>query len=219
MAAGVRDRSRTALSLGAAQAVRINRCGWHQSQRSSMLGVMKWLRVYAWMPVLLGAALLLLAGGCQGLGLFLDKPGAEVTSVELEEQTEQGGRVVATVRLANPNDVVLPVAKAHYTVQVEGAERFRFTTVPSVAMPAKGGQTVTLPAAFKRDGGRSLAGRAYTVDGHVTYRPAGEVEAVLFGSGWPLPRTGFHREGTLGAPGAAPGGTTRPAGTQGTQPE
>jgi hypothetical protein len=134
--------------------------------------------------------------GCQGMGLFLNNPKAKVSQVDLVEQSDEGGRVVATVTVTNPNEIVLPLAQAHYTVRVAGAEPFRFTTMPARAMPADGSQTVELPAAFARKGD-PLAGRKYTVDGYVTYRPPGEVEAVLFGSGWPLPRCGFRREGTL----------------------
>jgi LEA14-like dessication related protein len=145
---------------------------------------------------LLVAGLALLAGGCQGAGLFLKQPTATVESVELTKQSEEGGQLTATVKVTNPNDTVLPVPRVSYRVDVEGASPYRFTTVPGVALPGRGTQTFELTAAFERDA-NPLAGREYRVNGQLSYRPPGEVEAVLFGSGWPLPQAPFQQRGTL----------------------
>jgi len=135
--------------------------------------------------------------GCQGLNLSLRTPESQVADMELTEQTDEGARVVTTVTIDNPNETVLPVSRAHYRLAVEGAEPFAFTTVPAIALPSEATQTIWLPAAVATDG-ESVVGRQYTVTGYATYRPPGEFEAVLFGSGFPLPRTRFRAEGTLG---------------------
>jgi LEA14-like dessication related protein len=146
----------------------------------------------------LGAVLLVMVGitGCQGFNFTLKKPKAQVAQVAVTEASEQGARVETTVRITNPNRTVLPLEQAYYRVTVDGAEPFAFTTVPAAALPGEGTQTLTLPAAVASDG-QSLAGRSYTVRGYASYRPPGEVEAVLYGSGWPLPKTHFRAQGTL----------------------
>jgi len=145
-------------------------------------------------PALTG---LLMLAGCQGLAPTLQKPTAEVTAMRLDDETAEGGRAVATVQIENPNRTVLPLVQTRYTIDIEGVTPFRYTDVPGVALPSEGTQTLHLPAGFAKNNG-SLAGRSYRVSGHATYRPPGEVEAVLYGSGWPLPRVGFSKEGTLG---------------------
>jgi len=146
--------------------------------------------------------------GCQGLNLSLRTPESQVADMELTEQTDEGARVVTTVEVANPNRTVLPVASAYYRLEVEGLEPFSFTTVPGVALPSEASQQFDLVAAVATAEGESAAGRAYELTGYARYRPPGEFESVLYGSGWPLPKTRFDAEGTLGEkPTTQPGGT------------
>ena len=140
--------------------------------------------------LLFSAAMLV---GCQGAAVTLNAPKAKVQSVEVTERSDEGSRVLTTVAVENPNAVVLPLIKASYTVDVEGAGRFRFTEVPGRALPGEGTQRLDLPAAFASD--ESLRGRGYDVTGAVTYRPPGEVESILYQSGFPLPSTRFRASG------------------------
>lgn len=139
--------------------------------------------------------LTLLLGGCAS-GLKQVK--ARVDSVRIDEQTDQGVRVLVTVVAENPNDVALPIVRAKYEVDVADAEPFRFTDLPAVTVPANGVQTVTLPAALAPTGGGAYAdGAGYKVTGSLIYEPPGEIRKLLTQYGVPLPSASFKQQGTL----------------------
>ena len=91
---------------------------------------------------ILGLALML--GGC---GVALQPVSSRVDSVQIDEQTDEGMRLLVTVIAENPNDIPLPIVRAKYQVELPGAgvETFKFTDLPMATMPAKGKQTITLP--------------------------------------------------------------------------
>ena len=123
-------------------------------------------------------------------------PSVHVTDVRVVDQTEQGGRVVLEVDLINPNDFVLPMPTADYTVSVEGAGQFSFQgVVPLAVMPAQGTQTLQLPAAFTVD--QPLTGKPFAAHGSIQYDPPGEWRAFLTQSGFPLPEVDFQETGTI----------------------
>jgi hypothetical protein len=124
------------------------------------------------------------------------RPPANVTSVAVTEQTDQGGRIEVVVDLVNPNDdTPLPMPRAIYTVTVGDDKTFHFEQIPAATLPAAGVQTLTLPAAFAD--AAPLAGQPYRVTGRVEYTPPGEIRRILTDSGLPLPSSPFSAQGTL----------------------
>jgi LEA14-like dessication related protein len=119
-----------------------------------------------------------------------------VDSVQIDEQTEQGVRVLVTVVAENPNDMQLPIVKAKYKVTLAGGGEFTFTDLPKATLPANGTQTITLPAAFALDGG-DAAGTSYQVTGQLTYEPPGEIRKLLTEYNVPLPSAPFKDDGAL----------------------
>ena len=138
------------------------------------------------LPSLMMALLLLV--GCVGA------PSAKVTEVLVEEQTDQGTRLVVIVELTNPNQTPLPMPKAHYWVKV-GDETFDFQTIPLATLPGQGTQTLQFPAALTA--GRSLSGQPYRVWGRISYEPPGDVRRLLVDYRMPLPAVDFSQRGTL----------------------
>ena len=132
-------------------------------------------------------------GGCSA---NLRQVTTRVDSVRIDEQTDQGVRVLVTVVAENPNDVPLPIVKARYKVGLSGGGEFVFTELPKATLPAHGTQTITLPAAFALDGG-SAAGASYQVTGQLTYEPPGEIRKLLTEYNVPLPSASFKDDGAL----------------------
>jgi len=131
--------------------------------------------------------------GCSSL----QTPTAEVVSIERGPRSDQGAVVNVTVRMANPNDVQLPVHETTYRVELDGAkEIFELTFHPPVTMPVSGEQLVTFPAAFaiKQD---DLTGRRVAVSGSIHYQPPGEIRQVLTDMKFPLPHIAFRADTAL----------------------
>jgi LEA14-like dessication related protein len=143
--------------------------------------------------VLLGLCLTALLTGCN---TNLRQVATRVDSVRIDERTDQGVRVLVTVIAENPNDIPLPIVKARYKVGLAGGGEFAFTDLPKATIPAKGTQTITLPAAFALDGGDAV-GRSYQVAGQLTYEPPGEIRKLLTEYNVPLPSASFKAQGAL----------------------
>ena len=124
-------------------------------------------------------------------------PRAQVMAVTLEEQAEEGTRLLVSVELTNPNDVDLPLVGAHYTVSVGGV-RGAFDDKPNRTLPAGGRQTIELPAAvvLARDA-FNLGEATYAVRGAIRYEPPGEIRKLLTEAGVPLPEAQFSDSGEL----------------------
>lgn len=139
--------------------------------------------------------LALVLGGCAS---NLKQVSARVDSVRIDEQTDEGVRVLVTVVAENPNDVALPIVRARYAVELPGtdAEPFRFTDLPAVTVPANGVQTVTLPAALALSGANAV-GAGYKVSGSLVYEPPGEIRKLMTEYGVPLPSASFKQQGSL----------------------
>jgi LEA14-like dessication related protein len=132
--------------------------------------------------------------GCHGIAT-VTPPVTTVRGVRLVRQTQEAARFEATLELRNPNNVPLPMRKSHYTLVVENAGRARLDDLPNRTIPARGVQTVVLPAAISTR--RGVAGGRYHLDGSVTYDPPGNLRRFLTDSGIPLPEVLFARAGTL----------------------
>lgn len=144
------------------------------------------------MAALVLSATGLMLAGCAGV----ERPEVELVGAGVSEQTVEGARVELAVRLENPNEVVLPLPRVRYSVAVEGAGRFDVSDDPAVALSPGGGQTVILPAAFE---GRAAdwAGRRFELRGMFSYRPPGQIRALLSQYGIPLPVVPFAVRGEL----------------------
>jgi len=147
---------------------------------------------YAVILGLLCSVLALGAVGCRGV----QKPTTRVTHVQLTEQTVEGAHVAMTVRVENPNDVGLPVRGVDYRVTVEDAGTFELDDTPAVALPPRGTQVLTLPAAFADDR-RGWDGRRFRLVGTLAYQPPGEIRELLTQYRVPLPSVRFSAEGRL----------------------
>lgn len=151
--------------------------------------------ISAWCVTLVTVMCCLSLSGCLGVGA--QRPADEVVSTRVTQQTEHGARVLVQVAIDNPNDFVLPLREAHYTVRVAGLEPFVFTdVVPDRALPPNSRQILELPAAFATDG-QPIQGKTYNITGRVTYEPPGELRAIMSESGLPLPSIHFSGEGVL----------------------
>lgn len=132
-------------------------------------------------------------GGC---GVNLRQVATRVDSVQIDEQTDEGVRVLVTVIAENPNDIPLPIVRAKYEVELAGAESFKFTDLPTATIPAHGTQTITLPAALAIAGG-NVSGNQFKVTGSLIYEPPGEIRKLLTEYGVSLPAASFKAQGAL----------------------
>jgi LEA14-like dessication related protein len=132
-------------------------------------------------------------GGCSA---NLRQVTARVDSVQIDELTDQGVRVLVTVVAENPNDIALPIIRARYEVSLAGGGTFAFTELPRATLPANGTQTITFPAAFALNGSNA-AGTPYKVNGQLTYEPPGEIRKLLTEYNVPLPSASFKEDGRL----------------------
>ncbi len=135
----------------------------------------------------------LVFGGC---GVNLRQVATRVDSVRIDDQTDQGVRVLVTVVAENPNDIAMPIVRAKYEVGLAGAEPFKFTDLPTATIPAHGTQTITLPAALAIAGGNA-SGHEFTVSGSLVYEPPGEIRKLLTEYGVSLPAAPFKSQGAL----------------------
>jgi len=88
---------------------------------------------------------ILLAGvGCT----TLQKPSAIITGSSLQGVTPEGFTVGLNLDVSNPNEVVIPLSGATYSVNVVGTKLFDGVASPSASIPAKGTLPVTLPITF-----------------------------------------------------------------------
>jgi hypothetical protein len=126
----------------------------------------------------------------------LNDPTIQVQGLSIVDRSAQGASVEATVQLHNSNDVPLPLVRRSYTITIEGFEPFSISDEVHRTLPARGYQLVKLPAAFALDGG-DLAGRAWRLEGSITYRPPGQIREVLTESYVPLPSVSFSDDGSV----------------------
>lgn len=123
-------------------------------------------------------------------------PDATVESVRLVGASDEGARYLVTVHLKNPNDVDLPLRKAQLSLRVAEVGSYAFDAIPNHTLPANGEQTVTLAAAMATEPGEQSAGK-YSVSGHLTYQPPGEIPKLFTDAGFPRPRANFGASGDV----------------------
>ncbi|MEQ9453332.1 MAG: LEA type 2 family protein [Phycisphaeraceae bacterium] len=136
-------------------------------------------------------------GGC-----LAPRPGVEVARVDVIDESSEGVSFRVLVAMENPWNEPVTIGTASLTVSVEGVSRFSDTDVPPVSLPAGGVQTIELRAALPGSLA-SLAGRAMTARGEVTYTPPGDLRVILTETGVPLPRADFSWSGEVPAAKAA----------------
>jgi hypothetical protein len=125
-------------------------------------------------------------------------PAATVESVRLVGASDEGARYLVTVHLTNPNDVDLPLRKAQLSLRVAEVGSYAFDAIPNHTLPANGEQTVTLGAAMPTELGADAVGN-YSVNGHLTYQPPGEIAKLFTDAGFPRPRANFDASGDVQA--------------------
>ncbi|WP_432799964.1 hypothetical protein [Poriferisphaera sp. WC338] len=137
-------------------------------------------------------------------GCSVKTPTATVKDITVTEKNSTGARILLTVELQNPNDVALPLPHAYYRVSLQDASSFEFKSVPALTLPAKGSQTLTLPAAFAIKPDQPLEGRHYNVVGSIFYHPPGEFRMILDQYHIPLPSADFSASGNINSAASAP---------------
>ena len=111
--------------------------------------------------------LALIALGCSSQPSF-QKPTVQVTGIRVDQSTTEGVRLIATLKLENPNDLPLSLKEARYTISIDGLGSFSDDEQSERTLPAKGSQTVDLPGAITTQGA-AVGGTTYSVTGHVNY--------------------------------------------------
>ena len=148
--------------------------------------------------MVLSALLAVPGGGCSGTPGF-EYPTAKVVAVRIDQQTDQGVRVVVVVNLNNPNDYPLPLVQGNYTVNLTGIGTFEDGAKSERTLPSRGTETIELPAAFATKG-VAVLGRDYQVHGSVTCQPPSNLRALMTDMEIPLPAIGFASTGSLETP-------------------
>jgi hypothetical protein len=157
----------------------------------------------------LTALLSAIAGGCSGTPGF-EYPTAKAVAVRIDEQTDQGVRVIVLVNMNNPNDYPLPLIEGSYTVNVSGLGSFHDGARSVRTLPSRGTETIEMPAAFATKGA-PVVGRQYDVSGWITFQPPSNLRALMTDMDIPLPDVGFALSGVLqSAPASATPPTTAP---------
>ena len=131
--------------------------------------------------------------GCSNVGV-IHQPDIKLESVKVTQTSPEGSRVECTVILENPNEVPLPLVYASYQIMVDGLS-FELADKTNRTLPAKGSQTVVLPAAFASTS--DLHAKAFTFNTTVRYQPPGQFRKLLTESGIPLPSTSLSSQGQL----------------------
>ena len=140
--------------------------------------------------------LLILIVGSQIGCLSARPPRVELTGAEVLEETDEGARFAIDLMLTNPNDVALPLPEVRYRFQVQGLDSYAYLDLPNRVVGPRGTQTLRLPAALAT-GGRSLAGRGWSISGRLQYRPDNPLRTFLTETGVPLPVALFSGSGRL----------------------
>ena len=150
--------------------------------------------------VALLASVSLLVAGCAAEKsddpIVVLAPKTEVVSFEVIEHSQDGVKFQAELWLNNANDAFLPMRDVSYSVSIDGYKSKQFVDEAHRTIPRNGRQRLTLVGALPGNQA-SVAGRSFSIRGHVAYEPPGEVRAVLYDSGIPLPITPFSGVGTV----------------------
>ncbi len=123
-------------------------------------------------------------------------PSVEVVGAEVTQQSPEGARVEVALVLSNPNNVAITLPQASYTVAVEDTGSYASVELPARVLGPKGVQSIRLPAAVVTEG-QDVSGRAWRIDGSVTYEPENYLRSFLTESGVPLPLVLFSGDGEL----------------------
>ncbi|MHB1157873.1 MAG: hypothetical protein ACYC26_13680 [Phycisphaerales bacterium] len=164
-------------------------------------------RIVTLLSALLPACLLT---GC-GDKLLVATPTVTLDGVEIVDRTPEGARALIHLTLTNDGDVPLPLTDANYSLTLANAT-YSGGTNPNATLPAKGSQSITLPAAVAGSPADVPNGCSYTLSGSLHYEPPGQIRQVLTDIGVPLPSVGFNGNGnTTGSPQVRPVLENKPA--------
>ena len=145
--------------------------------------------------LLMLAMVMPLVGGCRRDYFYrAETPEAELEPVAQLERSDEGSRVVARLRLTNPNDRELRLLRLSYAMTIPNVGTFEIEQNPPVHLPAWGEQTIDLPAAFADPGGEA-AERSWRVSGRITYEYDGEFRRLMTEAGLPVASMRFSGRG------------------------
>jgi len=124
-------------------------------------------------------AFTMLLAGCASV----QKPTAIIKGADITGLTADGFTVGVNLDVTNPNDVVIPLSGARYSVRVANVKLFEGVASPSAAIPAKGSAPVTLPIVFNFKDLLQAKEAIYKSEGNLNYDLKGALE---FDDGSPL---------------------------------
>jgi hypothetical protein len=158
------------------------------------------MRSFTLLPTLIMVAAAALLTGCT----IIAEPDTRVLSARLDEETDEGARILVEVELSHKNKVALPLVNVRYEGDIKDIGEYSGTDLPNRTLPIASTQTITLPLVYKTD--EPVSGRTISISGAVTYEPPGEIRKLMTESGIRLPTTGFSGKVVIDAP-----PSTRPA--------
>lgn len=97
------------------------------------------------MKSLLALSFVAFLSGCSSLGMFSEKPKAELTQVFIRDTTLLGTTLVFVVNVENPNSKAIDVKEVDYTVFIAGKELAAAKTEKPIHVPAKGKADIEVP--------------------------------------------------------------------------
>ena len=150
----------------------------------------------------IGGVVSLIGMGC-AVGPMLTEgivqtPEAVVESVRVVDQTDDGLRLEAVVRIRNPNEVGLAAQRGSVWFELEGLRPYEARMEPTIALPPSGERLWRVPVAVaKPSPGWSAGGRSYKMEVELRFVPPGELREILTESGVPLPWLSATARGRL----------------------
>lgn len=135
-------------------------------------------------------ALVAAIAGCTGSA-------PKVESVGVTRAAPQSGAEALefTLNLRSDNADGVPLRTVDYTLDIDGRRVFSGVRSAEATVPAKGAQSVRLPAAF--EGVELRPGTRYRLSGSYTYVLPGAFAEALFDSGVRVPSASFAAEGEI----------------------
>lgn len=149
------------------------------------------------LPALACAALVALGAGCASLPLGLEAPAVSVADIGYLGGNLFEQRFALSLRITNPNRMVLEIEGASFTVDVNGKQFARGVSDQPFSLPALGETVVELPATSSLHQLVEQFSSPGAAKG-LEYRISGK---LLLGGYGALP---FRREGRIGMPGPLP---------------
>jgi Late embryogenesis abundant protein len=151
------------------------------------------------MPVVVGAAGLLISSGCTSYAA----PALSVADASVAERTPGGTTLRFLIDAENSNSEALPLRSVRYTLSLNGQEVFRGYRSPEATIRRFGTQQISLPAVIASgaagDDGQPLPGGVanYRLEGTLEYLTPGSIALILYDAEISRPTISFSKEGEI----------------------